>query len=317
MRAGNYVEETTTSIAGASGDGAVTMTQITNTPRFGTVFGTGAVLVRYVIEDTVNKKFETGYGSVASHVLTRTYPSITWDGTTYDDTAPTAIAFGSSPTSGNIKIRMGPTVDTMSATMPGIQTTITTGNDAWSKYPLSASIIKGSNAGAAVTGWSDNVEFYAYYRLERGGRLLGVQYEVTAYGGSTTGLKSALYPVDHNGAPGTKILDFATASFTTTGVKTDDVPSGWSTGAAIYLNPGWYVFGMIHNVINTTFKGYNNAVGNNLCLPTPLGHFGTTYLGYKHNFYKTGSYTTGMPTNPSLTSGIWAHFVWVGLSVVP
>ena len=38
MRAANYVEETTTSIAGTSGDGAVTLTQITSTPRFSTVF---------------------------------------------------------------------------------------------------------------------------------------------------------------------------------------------------------------------------------------------------------------------------------------
>ena len=71
MRSADYVEETTTSIAGTSGDGAVTLTAVTSKPRLSTVFGTQATTIRYVIEDTSSKKFEQGLGSVSSNVLTR------------------------------------------------------------------------------------------------------------------------------------------------------------------------------------------------------------------------------------------------------
>ena len=80
MRSMDYVEMTTTSIAGTLGDGAVTCTAITNTPTFTLAFGAGAATVMYVIEDVVNKKFEKGIGSVAGNVLTRTKPQLTWSG---------------------------------------------------------------------------------------------------------------------------------------------------------------------------------------------------------------------------------------------
>ena len=110
MRAANFIEETTTSIAGTNGDGAVTLSQITSRPRFSTVLGTQNTTVRYVIEDTVIFKYESGIGHVSSNVLTRTKPQVTWDGTTYTDVGTTALQFGSSPTSGNIRVRMAPVV---------------------------------------------------------------------------------------------------------------------------------------------------------------------------------------------------------------
>lgn len=315
MRAANYVEETTTSIAGSSGDGAVTLTQITSVPRFSTVFGSGTVLVRYVIEDTVNKKFETGFGSVASNVLTRTYPVTTWDGTTWDDTAPSALQFGSSPTSGDIKIRMSPTVETMAATMPGVQTTITSGADSWQFYPLSAHLIKSNNTGGNSTALGNGTEHYQYYKLERAGRLTGMQFEINAVTG-TANLKTALFPIAYNGAPGTKILDFVTTAYTTTGVKTDTNTASWSSGAPVYLNPGWYAIGFQSDSTTLQLRIYLNANQANIATPTPLGSF-TSYLSYKSRYYVAGTYSSGFANPPTLTGGTIDHPIWTGLRVEP
>lgn len=314
MRAADYVEETTTSIAGTSGDGAVTLTAITNVPRFSTVFGTQATTIRYVIEDTVNKKFEQGIGYVSSNVLTRTRPQVTWDGSTWDDSTPAALQFGSSPTSGNIKIRMAALAESLAPVISGVNSSIS-GDANWRDYPINNASFHGSaGTGSALTA---DREYYALYRLDAAGLLNGAQFNCTGAVASSN-LKWALYPMGHDGLPGKKIVDFVTTSTAATGYKTDTATASWSPAGPVWLNAGWYYIGYIsgHAI---TIEGASSAIGSGILKRTPLGRQGGYGMG--NSIYVAGSYTTGLPATPAPTTMIAANSSqsnpWFGLKVIP
>ena len=316
MRAANYVEETTTSIAGTSGDGAVTLTAITGIPRFSTVFGTQATAFRYVIEDTINKKFETGIGSVSSNVLTRTSPQITWDGSTYDDSTPSPIAFGSSPTSGDIKIRMSAVAESQGATMPGFgKSSDFTGRDAtWGDYPLSGHVTPWSNAGASTNaGTTLN---FQYYRLDYAGLLSGVQVDCTG-GVAGRSLIHGLYSIGANGLPNSRIVGFNDLDCSTTAVKTDTTTSTWTTSAPVWLTPGWYAYGFCMSNTGANLRMFTNSASNTFSV-TPIGRT-STYAGWKGMLNTTENATTGpVPAVPSLAGAAanTSQQLWVGLKVI-
>lgn len=292
MRSANYVEMTTTSIAGSSGDGAVTCTAITSVPTFTLALGSGACTVRYVIEDTVNKKFETGIGSVAANVLTRTKPQVTWDGTTWADNAPSAIQFGATPTSGNVKIRMAATADNTVNPMPQPQTTIA--GDSWRDYPFCAALSFNANngSGAAITAAK---EYYTAYKLDRSGTLLGFQYEVTS--GVAGNIKAALYACGNNGLPVDKIVDFVTTSCTAAAIKTDTATGSWTPTTPPRLSPGWYYIGIICDVA-PSIRCFTGSLQG---IPTPVGR--KNGYGYARTLSIAGNYATGLPATPTLTGG--------------
>jgi hypothetical protein len=306
MRAANYVEETTTSIAGTSGNGAVTLTSITNTPRFSTAFGTQATVIKYIIEDTVNKKFETGIGSIASNVLTRTKVQATWDGATYTVASPTALQFGSTPTSGDIKIRMGATAESIPGVIDITQSTVA-GDASWRDYPFSGAyhITNGTGSSATLTA---GTEYYSYYELKASGNLKGVQFEVKTLVAASN-MKLALYCVGSDGLPGAKIVDFVTTSTASTGVKTDTATGSWSPTTAILLNPGWYVIGYISDgAIALSSIG----TGSNMQRQTPLGRKNS--YGNSGGLSIAGNYTTGLPAVANVGGGTMLDPAGTGLS---
>jgi len=313
MRSANYVEETTTSIAGAGGIGAVTLTAIASIPRFSTVFGTQATTIRYVIEDTVGKKMETGIGSVASNVLTRTRPQTTWDGTTYDETAPSAVAFGASPTSGNIKIRLAATAEAQGCVVPGVNRTIA-GDSSWRDYPITNSV-SWDNSGTTGT-LTAGTEYYTCYQQLSAGLLDGLQFDVnTAVSGS---MKLALYSVAHTGLPGSKILDFNDLSVSSTGLKTDTATGTWSPAGGFLMSSGWYYIGFISDVA-CGIRGYSSNGAPSIKSRTPLGRQGG--YGWGNTVFVGGSYASGLPTNPApatmLASLNALSVPWIGLRTTP
>lgn len=312
MRGADYVEMTTTSIA-SSGAGAVTCIAITNRPTFTLTLGSAARFVRYVIEDTVNKKFEQGIGSVASNVLTRTRPQITWDGTSWLDAAPSALTFTGSPTSGDIRIRLAAVAEECGIVMPGFNATIA-GDSNWRDYRWGAQRVPGSSGGGQTL--TADRENYSYYRLDSSGLLLGMQFEVTA-AVALSNLKVSLYDISHTGLPAAKIVDFNTTATTTTGIKTDTTTALWSTGAGVWLTPGWYAIGFISgHAIGIRCDGTSNGYQQ-----TPAGREGS--YGPGPGVYVAGSYSTGLPATPSLGGGSMYSgrqdnpgTAWIGLKVV-
>lgn len=285
MRA-DYVEETTTSIAGTSGDGAVTLTQITGLPRFSTVLGTSARVVEYIIEDTVNLYFEKGYGSVSSNVLTRTQPRVTWNGTTYDDTSPSALQFGSSPTSGNIRIRMGALSDSFeSAVMT--YTSFSGGFD--------LGLICGDITGGAPNsgGFGLNSENWFPY-LWRGVNPID-QFAVTAPVSNTgRSVKWALAEVTSSSLPGRILIQFGAISYNTSGVKTVS-SSSFTPSGDIKLPIGHYYMGFVcDGAVDIAMADQQGARGSILGMSNYQRPIGT--------LTKTGNYSTGLTDNPTSLS---------------
>jgi hypothetical protein len=318
MSSANFIEETTTSIAGTSGNGAVTLTQVTGKPRFSSAYGTAARVVRYVVEDTANHYYEAGIGSVASNVLTRTSPQVTWNGTTYNQaSAATPLAFGSAPTAGNILVRIAATAESIGIVMPGRNSTIS-GDADYRDYPISAHIAS-ANGGGAGQNTTAGTEYYSMYRLENGGALSGFQLPVNGVTG-TANVKAALYDIGANGLPKQKIVDFNTFVVTTSGSKTDTAVSTWTPVGPLWLNPGWYAIGIISD--NSTLYIQNSGGGSNIVGPSPLGR--ANVYGYGTTIYVAGNYTTGLPAVPSLGSASMAYpggssnlaYPWFGIKVI-
>lgn len=314
MRAANFVEETTTSIAGTGGNGAVTLTAVTGRPRFSTVFGTQATTIRYVIEDTTSGKFETGVGVVSANVLTRTRPQVTWDGTTYDDSTPSPLAFGSTPASGNVRVRMAATAESQAPVFGGVQSVAS--GDSWKDYPFSSHFIQNNGNGNALDAVVADREYYLPHRFEQAGLITGIQAEVTA-AIAASNYKLALYSCGHDGLPSRKIVDFATQSGATTGVKADTATGSWSPAQPVWITPGWYYVGFIASAA-ITMRGTGSSSINNM--PSPLGR--KDGYGYGSKLYIAGSYASGLPQSPSLSgavlagnaggqSGVW----WIGFKV--
>lgn len=287
MRSANFVEETTTSIAGSGGNGAITLSAVTGRPRFSTVFGTQATTIRYVIEDTATGKFETGVGVVSANVLTRTRPQVTWDGATYSDAAPAPIAFGSAPASGNIRVRMAATAEAQGVTMPGRNTTVY-GSGSWQFFPVTGShqhtpgFLGGGFIGA-------DVERYSAYRLDAPGRLTGVQSYCNAAAAGAV-MKWGLYSCGRDGLPGQKIVDFNPISLATTGFKTDTAVASWVPSGPVWLVPGWYYIGFICNSEVAKLGGATNDYAQGA---TPLGPL--LQYGYANVIMKPGSFADGLP----------------------
>lgn len=314
MRAADFIEETTTSIAGTGGDGAVTLTQITGRPRFSSAFGTQNTTCRYTIEDTVNNHYETGIGHVSSNVLTRTRPQITWDGSTWDDSTPSPLAFGSSPTSGNIRVRMSAMAETFEGAIPG-HNSVVAGDATWRDYPIS-NHMAWDNDGTTATLTANREQYWLYY-LSCPGLLNGAQFEVISSSASDS-LKWALYSCGHNGMPAAKIVDFVTTSVASTGVKTDTATGSWSPAGPVWLTGGWYFVGAI-SAGAPGLRGFSPFSFNGR--RNPLGRFNG--YGWGNSVYIAGSYSTGLPATPNLSGGTMDTItdaiggVWFGLKVTP
>lgn len=311
MREENYVEETTTSIA-SSGAGAITLTAVTNRPRFSTVFGTQNTDVRYIIEDTVNKKIEIGLGKVSSNVLTRTRPQETWDGTTWLVANPSALTFTGSPSSGDIKIRMAATAAQRGSSRVGSNLTVTA-DATWRDYPFSGALA-GQGNGASYTLTADR-EYYCLYKAEIGGALGGIQLNV-ATNIAASNFKWALYGCGYDGFAGAKIVDFVTTSSATTGAKADTATASWTPAGKVQIAPGWVIIGLIpsHAIAVTMF--INGDAGWQT--PTPYGRFDG--YGYAGVGYVAGSYSTGLPASPSsptLLAQTVAGALFAGLKIIP
>lgn len=296
MRAANGIEETTTSIAGTSGDGAVTLTAIANTPRISSAFGTGTVTIRYFISKTSTGAFESGIGSVASNVLTRTKPTCTWSGSAMINTGTISpLQFGATPTSGDVLVRIAPLAESTAPVMPGRNMTVA-GDANWRDYPWSNAFASWGNAGAgqALTA---NREYYYYYLLDTAGELAGVQFEVTTLVAASN-MKLALYSIGSDGLPENKIVDFVTVSTASTGIKTDTATGSWNPATGINLTPGWYAVGYIASDA-IAIRGVNS--GQAMCGATPLGRQGV--YGWSNCVYVAGNYASGLPAVANVVGG--------------
>jgi len=89
------VHETFTPAAGNGGDATITLSASSTVAamRFNDAFATGQT-ISYVMRNTESAQLETGIGLYAgSNQITRSNPTMTWNGTTRDSTSPTKVTF--------------------------------------------------------------------------------------------------------------------------------------------------------------------------------------------------------------------------------
>lgn len=319
MSIADFVEETTTSIAGTNGDGAVTLTQLTSRPRFSSVFGTGTRLVKYVIEDTVSPKFETGLGTVASNVLTRTLVQATWDGTTWDDTQPVAIQFGSTPASGNVRIRMAATSSSFLPAPPVIREGTASARYATASNAYQPSAHLPHKTGGVSLTPATSTEYYSLYYNLSPGRLVGAAIDVmTAVAGS--GIKIGLYEVGTNALPGPCITQFNAISCAATGFTADETAGTWTVNAGP-LRPGigWFYIGAMVSSAGIGIRSTNTQNAGVDVMFSLLGQRDGYGVLWQVTKTAENTYTTGLPTGtptgtytyPSPTSNFILHFLSV------
>lgn len=284
----DYIEETTTSIAGTNGDGAVTLTQITGRPRLSHAWGT-ATLLRYVIEDTVNGYFEQGIGSVSSNVLTRSVPRVTWNGTAYDDTNPSPLAFGSTPTSGNVKIRLAPLADAFVQSVPFHNSTASNIQDAGM---MCGSMCIGASGNHTMTA---NLEYWFPFLWLGAGEMIQFALRVSTLAAGTN-IKACLNEVNSSGSPGQKLIDFGSVSGGSAGFKAT-TPGFWTVTNSAKQAPGYYYVGLISDGTPTI-----SAVSNVNWRGDILGPSSAYGLSLSR-LEKSGSYATGLGSSPAGLSG--------------
>jgi len=294
----DYIEMTTTSIAGTSGDGAVTCVAQGDYPTTNDAFGTGSRLIEYVIEDAASGKFERGIGIVANNVLTRTIPRVTWNGTTYDSTTPSALQFGATPSTGDVRIRIAPSPDTAYRAPParregtGSARFSSGSNVYWRTADFQA-----INAGGATGTFTTATEYYECYYNDAPSRLIGFGVSVnTSVGGST--MKMGIYEVGTDGLPGPALALSNAMSTASTGLVVDETTGTWGVNAApIYLNAGWYYIGWMFSAAGVALLKYPVSTAGFQSMRPPLGENSNNY-GITRSLSKTAenSYSTGLPS---------------------
>lgn len=208
---GYGVKETTAT----TGTGTLTLTAVSGFPRFSNAFAVGD-LVEYSLLNSSAQPIECGIGTVsASNTLARTYPLVTWDGTTYSNKTPTAISL------------TGTTTVICTGT-PGSENSFIqsfysgASNDAVNSEHMS------TNNSATVT-MAANKLFVHPFQLSINRPMAGIMCRVTALAGTSGTL--GWYRCGTSGAP-TDLLQSGTISTASTGLK--------SVTFSAYYPPGWY-----------------------------------------------------------------------------
>lgn len=303
MRA-DYLEMSVTSIAGTNGNGAVTMSRITNTPTFDESFNTSSLTrtVEYVIEDTSRLCFERGIGTVTGNVLTRGSPKTTWDQTTLNQNNPTAFAFLASGSVGNIRVRCSPTMASAASTFPGVMQGSSPVNINLGHITTAHIVTNAIQVGTTVV---TGTEYYLPYLWEGNGAItsLGVWLVTAQTGGA---IKVGIYECGADGTPSNCIthcnsspISLAAGSGTliTSAITT---ANGWSVESP-NLAPGWYYIGFVATA-TTTFPSLGHHAISSPMRMSPVG-WGANY-GTNQLLTATASvnYATGLPTGaPSRT----------------
>lgn len=234
---GYGIKETTTT----TGTGTLTLSAVTGFPRFANVFGVGD-LVEYSLLTSAGLPIECGIGTVsASNTLARTYPLVTWDGTTYDNTAPTAISLTGTTT----VICTG----SPGSSAPFIQSMSTS---ATNKALNSAHMSTNNTITAAVTA---NMLYVHPFQLIANRPLAGLICRVSS--GSGTSATLGLYRCGASGLP-TDLLQSGIISIAAAGVKT--------IAFSAWYPPGWYFMACVADNGSVIFNGVGAVPG-----ASPLG----------------------------------------------
>jgi hypothetical protein len=192
MRANALKHETST-----TGTGALTLTSVSGWPSYDDVFGvTGTRMVDYVVQDSANIPIEGGVGELAlsTMVLTRVRVQWTWDGTTYDATAPSAVSLAS----GTKQVICTPTAE-----IGGVYSIPASPSDG---LGIATQVV--TLTGAAMTLVHERSAFF-WAPIRKTGQISTVSLRIAGgYTGGASSIKVGLYDLDETAKPFNLLADF-------------------------------------------------------------------------------------------------------------
>lgn len=279
----------------STGTGALTLVAVSGYPTFdqllasGALWAAGTYQVWYDIIDETNGLFEAGIGSyvTSTKVLTRTLPQHTYTGTTYDATSPSALNFASNT---NVVVMMSP-LSTMGGGLAFPGTGNVSGAMGGSTAGGIASSVARGNASIVVTA---DREYYIPF-LWLGSNQIDQVATRTITAATTGNMKSAWYEMLASGAPGAKLKDFGAGAIGGAGVNFALAVTNFAPP------PGWYFYACV-------FDAAVQPVNIRSAIPPPLGCDAT--INPLASYFRTGSYSTGLPDPGSVASPTAQQLLW-------
>jgi len=225
MRANALKHETTT-----TGTGAITLTAVSGWPSYASAFGSsGTRMVDYIIQDATGAPLEGGVGELAlsTLVLTRVRVEWTWNGTTYDNTAPAAVSLAS----GTKQVICGPTAE-----IGGVYAASTSPGDNLGVLTLAA------NSGTSTLTLVHQRCNFFWAPIKRTGQIRTVSLRIgTGYTGGTSSIKVGLYDIDEVGKPFNLLANFGSLGSIVAGNMTSA-----ALGTPVNVPPGdMYAIGVL------------------------------------------------------------------------
>lgn len=280
MRGNAIKHETTT-----TGTGALTLTSVSGWPSYDDVFGTSATfMVDYTIHDASGVPIEGGVGSVVllTMVLTRTLPQWTWNGTTYDDTSPSALSLAS----GTKTVICAPSASTFLAGLPFMSTL----GDNLGATPLYAY--------ASITTYGLGHQRVEYFPVPivKPGPIDRISIRcTTGYTGGSSSLHASLFQVGSDGRPGARTIDFGSLGSLTAATLTS------TPTTAVHHNTGYIYVALLAQFSGGSGSPAVQAVSG-VITPTPLGAVISAGSGARHYTVGQVSSQTSLTDPATLTS---------------
>lgn len=286
MMFANYIEASISTVTAATPD-TFTLAAITGSPNFDKIPGiTGTRIVRYTAIQYTDStratisKIQSGIGSlvISTLVLTQTLIQETWDGTTFDNTAPAELTFTAG--ADTTRVHISPMVQDFVRSYPG--TAVIDGSmgssTSFGVWPLNAP--RGASTFAAVAGTE-------YYKPILWAGQSQIDQATVRTGGATAGnCKLGWYEMGPDGKPGALLKDFGAFAISA-GANNVVAVTGFNPP------PGWYwelhIFDAAITVLQTTMA---------LLGPCGVTSGGSTIFGYT----RAGDYATGLPATGSVVS---------------
>lgn len=225
---------------GTGGTGTLTLASVSGWPQPTDVFGTsGTMLGWYEITEytdntlTVEKNYERGVGSLvlSTNVLTRSSIKVTWNGTTWNATTPTALNFGA--TAANIVVTFTASSGTQ---RPAIPFNSTSGSVATPYQSFNTRQQFDSSTGGVVL--TNGTKYYVPIEFNWDGPITTVALQVTTFQAASH-CRLGLYDWDTDGFAGNLLTEFTSATqfdcSTANGIKTVTM------AAKFWRPPGPYV----------------------------------------------------------------------------
>lgn len=304
---GNGILETTT----VTGTGDLTIAAVTGRPRFSTVFTSNASeasadLFYYAILDQSNPPqiIEVGKGWLSdANTLKRAEILATLSGSTYDNTAPTAISLAA----GTKNVICTGEASSFQPSMPNINAT------SGSTERGVAATLYAAQAGGTLTVTKDRL-FYLPFMWAVTQEVAAVKFKLATAGSGSNTVRVGIYNCNRQGYPGRLVAESGNIDCTTGG---GTVKSG--TFSSRRLPAGWY-FAAFASGLGTTQPAVTcTSTGTLLNFPTPLGLQSSDLFPYAWAYEGLSANWTQLPANASGSLSMQtlgtSNLPWMGVCI--